>query len=244
MHRLIGVYRRRLRREQHKLGAHSTDKQHADVLERLNSLRRKLDAWFKVQQTYIPGVEILRDAQLSSVKDAAAYDLPVLLPSAIELAVYIDPKLQDIEWRLQTAQAHDALNDLRRHLRLSSHIFQYKDRFVRGQRENTRARNVIALAQDKVNADVERYRSAHSALASLSRILGKTGWEDALRILEDDDVRLMSKGDPKDQPQRRQGGREREGTRMLSWIWRTTPIVSITDANDPQLQDGEFYLVV
>ena len=197
-----------------------------------------------MQQTYIPGVENLRDTKLSAMKDCAAYDLPILLPSAIGLAVHPDPKLQDIEWRLRHAQAHDALNDLRRHLRLCSHLFQYKDRFVRGQRENTRARNVIALAQEKVDADAERYRCARSALVNLSRSLGKSGWESTLRVLEDDDIRLMSKGDPRDQPQRRPTDREREGMRMLSWIWRTTPIASVMDANDPQLQEGENYLVV
>lgn len=239
---LIKVCRRRLQREYKRLSAHSTDKQRADVLEHLNTLRRKLDAWFKVQQTYIPGVENLRDTKLSAMKDCAAYDLPILLPSAIGLAVHPDPKLQDIEWRLRHAQAHDALNDLRRHLRLCSHLFQYKDRFVRGQRENTRARNVIALAQEKVDADAERYRCARSALVNLSRSLGKSGWESTLRVLEDDDIRLMSKGDPRDQPQRRPTDREREGMRMLSWIWRTTPIASVMDANDPQLQEGENYL--
>lgn len=235
--------RRRLRHEYRKLGAHSTDRQKADILERLNTLRRKLDAWFKVQETFIPGIENLRDAQLTSVRDPAAYDLPVLLPSAVGRGVVpVDLKLLNIEWRLREAQAHDSLNDLRRHLRLCSHIFQYKDRFVRGQRENTRARNVIALAQDKVNSDAERYRCARSALVALSGTLGKTGWEGALKVLEDSDIRLMSKGDPEDQPYRRQGNREREGTCTLSWIWRTTPIAGPADVDDTQLQEGEYCL--
>ena len=241
MQRLTNALRRRLRREYRRLGTHATDRQRADVLERLSTLRWKLDAWFKIQETYMPGVENLRDAQLTLVREPTAYDLPILLPSTIgQAAVRLDPRLEDIEWRLREAQAHDALNDLRRHLRLSSHIFQYKDRFVRGQRENTRARNIIALAQEKVDADAERYRCTRSALVALSGTLGKTGWEGVLRILEDGDIRLMSKGDPEDQRQRRQGEREREGTCTLSWIWRTTSITSIADVDDPQLQEGNY----
>ena len=111
----------------------------------------------------MPGVKNLRDARLTLVREPTAYDLPILLPSTIgQVAVRLDPRLEDIKWRLREAQAHDALNDLHRHLRLSSHIFQYKDCFVRGQRENTRARNIIALAQEKVDADAERYRCARS----------------------------------------------------------------------------------
>ena len=156
--------------------------------------------------------------------------------------VSVNPKLQDIEWRLRHAQAHDALNDLRRHLRLCSHIYQYKDRFVRGQRENTRARSTIALAQEKVDADAKRYRRARAALVALSPSLGRTGWEAILQVLADDDVRLMSKGDAQDLSHHHSNriDRESEGRRMLSWIWRTTPLlVNISDAEDPHLQEGQ-----
>ena len=68
---LIKVCRHHLQHKYKRLGAHSTDKQHADILEHLNTLRRKLNAWFKVQQTYIPGVENLRDTKLSAMKDCA-----------------------------------------------------------------------------------------------------------------------------------------------------------------------------
>ena len=79
---------------------------------------------------------------------------------------------------------------------------------------------------------------------ALSGTLGKTGWEGVLRILEDGDIRLMSKGDPEDQRQQRQGEREREGTRTLSWIWRTTSIASIADVDDPQLQEGNYIFII
>ena len=184
----------------------------------------------------------MRDTTLTGRKDCAPYDLPLLLPSeTTDGVVSVNSKLQDIEWRLRHAQAHDALNDLRRHLRLCSHIYQYKDRFVRGQRENTHARSTIALAQEKVDADAKRYRRARAALVALSPSLGRTGWEATLQVLADDDVRLMSKGDPQDLSQCHPNrvDRESEGRRMLSWIWRSTPLlVNVSDVDDPHLQEG------
>ncbi|TFY51020.1 hypothetical protein EVJ58_g10780 [Rhodofomes roseus] len=187
----------RLRYEAKKLGEHSTDKQRATVTERLNVMRRRLEAWFNVQQAYIAGAQSLREARLHAAargKDVAAYDIPLLLPSDVVHALSVDPALQDCEWRLRYAQAHDALNDLRRHLRLSSHLYHFKDRFVRGQRENTRARSIIKTVQDKVDEDAARYCRARTALLTLSQALGKTGWQDTLKDLADDDVRLMSAG--------------------------------------------------
>ncbi|TFY58980.1 hypothetical protein EVJ58_g6064 [Rhodofomes roseus] len=126
------------RSETKKIGSHSTDKQRTDLLERANTLRRKIEAWFKIQQTYIPGVEALRARKLQVVKDPTVYDLPLLLPSAIQGSLSVDPSLMECEWRLRHAQAHDSLNNLRQHLRLSSHLYHFKDRFTRGQRENIR----------------------------------------------------------------------------------------------------------
>ncbi|TFY56545.1 hypothetical protein EVJ58_g7570, partial [Rhodofomes roseus] len=184
----------RLRSETAKLGSYATDKQRADLLERANTLRRKVDAWTKIQQLYIPGIEVLRANTLeaSGSKDVAVYDVPLLLPSAIQSSLRVEPTLREFEWRLRYAQAHESLDSLRQHLRLSSHLYHFKDRFTRGQRENTRARSVIDNVQHKVDDDAARYRRVRHALSQLGRLLGKSGWEQTLKVLTDGDVRLMT----------------------------------------------------
>lgn len=221
--------RQRLRKQYGSIGEKSTDHQHATALEHLNTLRRKLEAWFKIQQSYVPGVQNLRDLQMRTLKNPAVFDMPLLLPSALR-APHI-PSLWDIEWRLRYAQAHDALEGVRRHLRLCSHLYHFKDRFVHGQGPNTRARSVIKKAQDKVDEHADRYRRARAALVSLSTILGKAGWEGTLKTLADEDVRQMTEGMPG----------QSEGKRTLSWIWRTTPLVGPEDVDDPELQEGTIF---
>ncbi|KAH9911489.1 uncharacterized protein B0H18DRAFT_1168583 [Fomitopsis serialis] len=219
----------RLRREFRGLGEHSTDKQHATIQERLNSLRRRLEAWFKIQHAYIPGAEAFRERLVRDTnKDVPAYDIPVLLPSGISSALEVSAFLQDIEWRLRHAQAHDALSDLRRHLHLRSHLYSFKDRFIRGQQANTRARSIINTTQAKVDENAERYRRARAALVSLSDRLGRTGWEATLQVLEDQHVRGLKLDESE----------ETEGRRTLSWIWRTTPLAGPENADDPHLQEA------
>ena len=197
------------------------------MLEQLNALRRKIEAWFKIQQAYIPGIERVRDLQSKGLKDPAAFDLPLLLPSSSP-AVPVNTSLQDIEWRLRHAQAHDALEGIRRHLRLCSHLYRFKDRFIQGQRANTRARSVIQTAQDKVDEHASRYCRARTALTSLGPVLGKSRWERTFQVLGDEDIRQMTEGE----------AGQSEGKRTLSWIWRSTPLVGPEDADNPELQEG------
>ncbi|OBZ77742.1 hypothetical protein A0H81_02190 [Grifola frondosa] len=132
------------------------------------------------------------------------------------------------EWRLRYAQAHEVLNDLRGHLELRSHLYVYKDRFVRGQRHNTRARTVITGAQSKIDADVSRYRTAHAALLSLSTILHKTGWQVVLQPLNDSDIRHVTDGEDG----------QSEGRRTLSWIWKASGEGSVDGRVGEHLQDS------
>ncbi|PBK62569.1 hypothetical protein ARMSODRAFT_1024770 [Armillaria solidipes] len=50
----------RLKQAYSALGAHSTDQERAKVMESLNRVRRRLEAWVEVQQVYMPAVVVLR----------------------------------------------------------------------------------------------------------------------------------------------------------------------------------------
>lgn len=60
--------------------------------------------------------------------------------------------------------------------------------------------------------------------------LGQVGWQSALPVLADGDIRQMTQG----------LAEESEGRRTLSWIWRTDRVAG--DLSDEGLQDGKLYL--
>ena len=79
------------------------------------------------------------------------------MPSAISPQVACDTKLKEIEWKLHTGQAHDALNELHHALWSHSYMLQFKDRFYRGQGANTQCRNSLKAVDVKVDASAARY---------------------------------------------------------------------------------------
>jgi len=134
-----------------------------------------------------------------------------------------------VEFQLREGQAHDALNELRQALRSRSYMLKFKDRFLRGQGANTRARNCLKNVDAKVSASAAKYRSAYTALRILGPLLGQVGWQSKLRNLGDDDIRSMS-----------DGGEEGEGRRRLSWIWLLCGYADgdTHDAEDAGLQEA------
>ena len=231
--------RRRLAFDIAHQGIHTTDLQLAKITERSNTLRNRITSWYKMQELYMPEAAILREKD-NAVSEAVVpvHHLPLYLPSSLVHRAPCNTKIADFEFRLRFAQANDALDHLRHHIRLRSHLWTFKTRFERGQRPNTRARNVIERATQNINAAATKYCDAQKALANLSPILGKVGWEACLRDLEAKDIRAMTEDERDMDPvARRRVERQSEGRRMISWIW-TTPGVS-TDEND-SLHDSEY----
>ncbi|KAF8426432.1 hypothetical protein L210DRAFT_3652903 [Boletus edulis BED1] len=116
---------------------------------------------------------------------------------------------EEAERKLRLGQARDALAEIRQALRSRSYMLRFKGRFLRGQGANTRARNCLKSVDTKADASAAKYCAAHSALLSLSPLLGKVGWMNYLRYLEKDDARSMADGTE---------DRASEGRRKLSWI--------------------------
>ncbi|KAH7905933.1 hypothetical protein BJ138DRAFT_1017003 [Hygrophoropsis aurantiaca] len=203
---------RRLSTDLAALGPHSTDIQRTKVQQGLNSLQRKIDLWASVQLLYMPIVAVHRaKAASTSLAKVEPQKFKLWLPSELAPTDVCDVRLRDYEWRLRYAQAHDALNQTRQFLRLRSHLYNFKDRNVRGQRPNTRANTVIDNVDAKVMVCAKRYQNARIALQTLSKVLGKVGWETVLKDLTKDDLKAM----------RDLFDDETEGRKKLSWIWRT-----------------------
>jgi hypothetical protein len=219
-----------------KLGPHSTNLQHAKFRERSNALQRKIKAWSKTQLLYMPQVVLLRRGEKHGSEDVSREivpeDVQLWLPSALPHTVHCDAILRDCEWQLRFAQANDALNEIRNGLRLRTHLYKFKDRFVRGQRPNTRARGIIGNCQSRIYASCKKYQVARSALVALGSVLGKVGWQDSLQVLDlEKDVKGLTDAGYHDYD-------ESAGTRVLPWIWRTGSVATPGLENKEQLHDG------
>ena len=142
--------------------------------------------------------------------------------------VDFDKRLADIEYQLRIAEAYEALDELRHNIQVRTHVYNFKDRFTRGQAANTRALNTIQAQNAKIHSSRDKYCTARTALVSLGRILGQTNWQSKLPVLADSDVRGISDGEEGDS----------EGRKRLSWIWKVMGVVGGEDG-DLHLRDCE-----
>ena len=196
--------------------------------ERKNALARKIKIWTAVQHLYMPTVSVIRAREDQEASDSTAerapYDLPLHLPSSLSERTPCALKLKEYEFRLREAQAFEALEDVRQHLRLRTHMYKYKDKNLVGQRANTRSQNLINHIQGKVNTSAAMYRRAHNALTKLSGPLGEHLWRAKLLALAPEDIHPLAEGE------------ESEGKRKLSWIWKVVGVVE--DSEDKDVQEG------
>jgi hypothetical protein len=225
------IYRFRLQQDYNALSGHPTDLQLTKLQERSNALLRKIEQWCKVQLLYMPAVGRLRalvDAQ--STREEKAYDVKLWLPSKLKEAAEMscDEQLCAFEWELRCAQAHEALDDVRRQLRLRAHLYKFKDAYIRGQRANTRASAVLGKVEQTIRTAAARYRRAWAAVKTLSGVLDKPNWEVELPELLAADVRGMSEGDIG----------QSEGNRTLSWIWKARGVAAMGEDGEAVLSEG------
>jgi len=176
----------------------------------------------------MPGVSALRDewTELASGPHPPE-DIPLFLPSQLNGRAACPRTLEMIELRLREGQAHDALNELCQGLRSRTYMLKFKDRFLRGQGANTRARNCVKALDVKINSAAAKYRVAYRSFATLSESLGHVGWKEKLHPLADEDIRALT-----DTFDLRPG----EGRWKVSWIWRTYG--SNERATEDELSDG------
>lgn len=237
-------FRIRLKADKKDLDASATPLQLAKIQERQNSLLRKIKTWIAVQQLYMPEVAPLRAAaDRTQTGKTDSFDIPLHLPSSLPSRVRVKAVLYDYEFRLRRAQAYESLDDLRGQLRMRTHMWQYKDKNVRGQGANTRANNLLSGVQKKANGYATQYRTARAALLSLSARTGDIIWQSSLQVLNDDDIRAFT-DDTDGETQAEKTKREKkkkakglgEGFKKLSWIWMVVGVGA--DGEDKGLQEG------
>ncbi|KAH9478096.1 hypothetical protein JR316_0010334 [Psilocybe cubensis] len=195
-----------------KLGPHSTSLQQTKILERSNSLKRRIDAWTAVQHLYMPGVVLYRSKiDANTAIPVAIQDIKLFLLSynGYTLRCSSLPLLK-CEWEYRYAQAEESLNSLRGFLLLRSHMFKSKKRHSRGQRMQTRSLGLLAAVEEKVKFATKTYNVAYNALEALSTPLVQCAWRQILRPLLDTDVTGLTSMDYSGS----------KGRKKLSWIWK------------------------
>lgn len=200
-----------------------------ELLGQRHTLRHHINSWREIQSIYMPGVAQLRDSL--DATPAHPEDEVLYLPSSItsDIRTCCIPGLPNIECRVRTGQADDALNEVRRQLRITSSIIQFK----RGQHQasqqlSRKSRALMAKFTKKTHRAAERYNAAYNALLALDPE-GEGDWTSRLQPLniskdlhlprrEDDDGLDEEKEQGKGS--RFRGRKQGENQRELSWIWR------------------------
>ena len=102
--------------------------------------------------------------------DELPEEQPLKFPSDLtaEERAQCTPGLEKIEEKLSDGQMHDALEKLRIHLHIKTPLITFKDRNVRNQVANTRARGRIDANEVKIKASANRYRRGHAAKLALA----------------------------------------------------------------------------
>ncbi|KAJ7178238.1 hypothetical protein C8R46DRAFT_1346442 [Mycena filopes] len=227
---------RQLRFDQASAGDHPTVDQKRVMLERCSKARRKILTWMDTQALFMPEVTVLRlaaaekraeESRTKPVAGELVQDMPLLLPSGLAADVVCLRQLQEFEFRLREGQAHQALYEIRHQLLVRTHEYKYKDKNIRGVRDNMRSNTKIKGIDAQINRATATYQTARKALDVLGERLGRYDWEKVLQVLHAGDVRQMPEGTFRKE---RAGKRNRESAgakkrrrkserQPVSWIW-------------------------
>lgn len=159
--------------------------------------------------------------------------IPLFLPSQLPESLWQSgcvPGLVEKEKQLWVAQADDALGELKRLLRISATICDYKQVQVGGisQKVNMRARNLLEWFHQKTLRCARRYMAAYNALCALDP---GGDWSVWLHFL--DHVKDVRSPHWDHDEETAKGKREAEGTHQLSWIWQVQlPLRVSTEIGD------------
>jgi hypothetical protein len=213
-----------------------SDLQETDIIDKRQALRRRIERWQDIQKIYMPAVSDLRahlHPSSSSDRFSRPELIPLYLPSALSPTSHstLNADFFEKEVRLRVAQADDALAELRKLLRITMGLWDYKHtQLGPSQGAGTRARTMISRFRDKINRCADRYRAAHSAL----KILSPNGdW--VYRLLELNAANVKP-------PRRDKENKETEGKHVLSWIWIVQRGEAIVDseASEEEIGDSKF----
>ncbi|KAJ8457732.1 hypothetical protein ONZ45_g18198 [Pleurotus djamor] len=178
-----------------------------DLQLKRNTLNRQIALWRTEQGEYMPLIDVGRHPA-SSIPETIPLYLPSSLPATPSLL-----SLRDKERRLRLAQVQDSLQEIRRLLRVTAGLSDFKHTKVGfSQIDNTRVLGQIHRFKAKSDIVIARYRAARAALIKLDP---QGSWIAQYQVLRDEDIRWPRR-DPTDVEA------AQENRRAVSWIWRSS----------------------
>lgn len=182
-----------------------------ELMGKRNALCHRIDGWISIQELYMPETRQLR-ASAGDSGHAYAEEEKLWLPSQLPLSLRTSPRMVPLlqkELRLRLGEADDALHEIRRFLRISSTILEFKKgQHVASQRITTKTRQLVLNFRAKTAAVVDRYKAVYAALTELDPSGDWTSTYKPLNIATDLQMPRREEDDPSP-----------ENRRELSWIW-------------------------
>lgn len=201
--------------QQKDLGLHASERDRSRVAERANALRRRYDAWIKLQNLYMPTVaahrELVDPERKSEDDERSVHDACLLLPSdLIGTTTRFSRLLAGHEFRFRVAQAYTSLDELRGLILMRSHLWNSKKRIASGTIQSTRSNTLITKLGLRIKRCAGKYRDIHRRLLKLRMYApsANSSDSDAFHPLLDSDLAglsFMEDGPEKD--------------KRSSWIW-------------------------
>ncbi|KIK56849.1 hypothetical protein GYMLUDRAFT_247397 [Collybiopsis luxurians FD-317 M1] len=222
---------RRLRYDMMHMGNNPTYLACAKLTERANSLCRRVKAFAEVQVLHMPVTAVLQQQASTSNESQAVYNLPLFLPSKVfQMNSSCEMVLLDFEWRIRYAAAHDALEQMRKHLLGRNAVLEWKNQYGHGVQEGNCSQADVERLNAKISACTSQYRMHFEILKHFAQKLGKVTWGTELCPLLDEDIRSISHGGS--------NNATGEGYVISSWIWNTSGVdhtdeENVTDCMSP-----------
>jgi len=219
---LIGC-RRRLRSK------YSDPNDTTSLRDRRRLLSQAIQSLSSPQRVYIPGASALLDdidpAIITETPETVKLWFPSQLTPDSRDGLCVEG-LPRIEFRLRFAQAHDALNLIRR-LRgvYQALLMKNQVHISSSQGTMTKAKALFSSFTLKINQAAARYRDARIALLRLDPGENILKWKDNLKELRREDIRGPS----------REPNETSESRHQMSWIWQVTSPHGNTGINDLDL---------
>jgi hypothetical protein len=221
-----------------------TNHQILDEREKMQSLRRDINAWCEARTLYIPIATVLEEnaaLECPTGNVGSPWDLRLWLPSMIPSDVRTSGcahGLPELETSARIASAISALTRLRMSLRLLAHAIQTTRTHIygTGERHMTRARARIQAFINRRDKAAALYRASYNALLTLNP--EKIGCE-LLMELRSEDVSGPTR--EIDEVMAAQQGQDISslGRYTASWIWVTYGATSSVDGDSDAQEQAE-----
>jgi hypothetical protein len=133
----------------------------------------------------MPGLTLAdHEIDVSGSPDRSRVFLPSDLDS-VRRGECCSSKLIAAEISLRTAAANEALEDVRRHIRMRSALYNFLPLNMVGYNDATRSAAALSTLRGLIDTSANTYRAHHTALLKL-KLTGP--WEKKLRVLKDTDL--------------------------------------------------------